>query len=73
MVKLINILTKLLKEGKSQLLDFEDFMSRYSKLEVDKVAERLKTLEGAGMIQFQREDFGFRIQVNDMEQLKNYK
>lgn len=69
MAKLIKVMIKLLIEGKSQLLAFEDFMSRYNKLEVEKIEERLKALEKAGMIQFQREEYGFRILVYDMKDL----
>lgn len=72
MGKLIKLLINLLIEGQSQLLDFEDFMRRYTKEDADKVARKLETLEEAGMIKFQREEFGFRILVNDLEQLRDY-
>lgn len=72
MAKLIWVLFKLLVEGKSQLLDFEDVMSRYNKIEADKIVVRLKTLEEAEIIQFQREEFGFRVLVSNMGQLKKY-
>ncbi|PSL41156.1 hypothetical protein B0H99_103292 [Planomicrobium soli] len=47
-------------------------MSRYSRPEVDKIAERLKTLEEAVMIQLQREECGFKILVSNMERLRKF-
>ncbi|RLQ92114.1 hypothetical protein [Planomicrobium sp. Y74] len=72
MVKLIKVILKLSVEGKSKLLEFEDFMSRYNKLEADKIEEELQKLQDAEMIEFQREEFGFRILVTNTERLMEY-
>lgn len=72
MDKLIDKLCSLLKENRSELIDFDELTGTYSRKKVDAVAIQLDELQQAGHIQFIREDYGFRINLYDVEALKNF-
>ena len=65
-------LVKLLEQGKAELIDFEDLSGAYSRKKVDAVDKLLNELRQAALLSYKREKFGFRIKVNDMNQLKNF-
>lgn len=64
MDKLFNQLTKLLEPDKAELVDFDELIGTYSRRKVDAAAKQLDELEQAGLLTYQREDYGFRIKMN---------
>ena len=73
MQKLVKQLSTLLNEGKAELIDFDELTGTYSRKKVDAVDKQLNELRQAGLVTYQREDYGFRINVHDMVKLREYK
>ena len=71
MDKLISNLCNLLEEGKPELIDFDLLIGAYTRKKVDAASIQLNELEQAGLLTFEREEFGFRIKINNIGQLKN--
>lgn len=72
MQKLVKQLCTLLEPRKEELIDFEDLVGKYTRKKVDAVDKLLQQLQDAGLLTYQREDYGFHINVLDMQQLKNF-
>ena len=71
MDKLVDKLTKLLGDGKAELIDFDELTGSYSKKKVDAVAIQLNELQQAALLSYTREEF-FRINLYDIDKLKNF-
>ncbi len=71
-----SLITKLIKlqlqPYRSEHIDFEDLMNRYSKKSADKVQVQLQELQEAEAIQYEREEFGYRIELLNLQLLKSY-
>jgi len=69
---LINRLIKFkLVEGRSEHIDFEDVLTgKYSRKSADITEEKLRELAEASILNYEREEFGFRIEILNMEELK---
>lgn len=72
MQKLVKQLCTLLEPCKAELIDFEDLVGNYTRKKADKAASLLDILQEQSILTYQREDYGFRINVLDMQQLKNF-
>ena len=72
MDKLINKLCKLLHEGNSELIDFELITGAYSRKKTDATDHLLQQLQNERLLSYTREEYGFRIKVPNMNQLKNF-
>ena len=64
-------LCNLLETGKPELIDFDLLIGAYTRKKVDATSIQLNDLEQAGLLTFEREEFGFRIKINNIGQLKN--
>jgi len=73
MDKLIDKLCSLLKENRSELIDFNELTGTYSRKKVDAVAIQLDELKQAKLLSYIREDYGYRIKILNMPQLKTSK
>ena len=69
---LVNRLIKLkLVEARSEHIDFEDIgNSKYSKKSADITEKKLRALAEAGILNYEREEYGFRIEVLNMKELE---
>ncbi|QGM28951.1 hypothetical protein GI482_00315 [Bacillus sp. N3536] len=69
---LVNKLIKLkLVEGRSELLDFEELKNgKYSRQSADITEKKFRVLEEAGILNYEREEYGFRIEVLNMKELE---
>lgn len=72
MDKLKDKLCTLLSEGKAELIDFEDIVGKYSRKKVDAASIQLNELAQAGLLSYTREEYGFRINLYDIDKLKNF-
>lgn len=73
MQKLVKQLTKLLGEGKAELIDYDELTGTYSRKKVDAVDKLLQQLQQAELLFYRREEYGFRIKVHEMDKLQEYK
>ncbi|WP_338656279.1 hypothetical protein V6B14_08540 [Sporosarcina psychrophila] len=73
MQKLVKQLSKLLGEGKVELIDFDELTGSYSREKVSAVDKLLNELGQAGLLSYIREDYGFRIHVTSIDKLLEYK
>ena len=68
----ISKLIKLIEREKHPLIEYEELISPKFKMKsVDEADAKLKLLEGAEILNYEREEFGFRIEIINMEELKD--
>lgn len=72
MQKLVEQLSKLVEPHKAELIDFDDLTGKYSRKKADAVDKLLNELQDARLLSYIREEYGFRINVHDMDKLNNY-
>lgn len=73
MDKLIGKLVSLLQLDTPKLIDFECLVGNYTRKKTDEAASLLQQLQDTHqLLTFEREDYGFRINIQDMKALKNF-
>lgn len=68
----ISKLIKLIEREKHPLIEYEELISPKFKMKsVDEAEAKLKLLEEVAILNYEREEFGFRIEIINMEELKD--